>query len=119
MRRRSLAKAGSGPEDHFGLLEKIQPSEVFLCPIGLVTNHPLEKAKPKGLAWAVESNCDPSSIRMAEALVAPSAISQGKSVLIKRIDNLAGGYAAEAAPGHCHQLNGDCHSVIRRNVNFF
>ena len=58
-----------------GYSEELKTSEVFFCPTGLVTNHPLKQAKREGLTWAVEGDRYPSSFMMAEALMPPSAIS--------------------------------------------
>ena len=87
--------------------------------MGLVTNHPLEKVNSEGLPWAVERNRYPSSIMVAEPLVAPSARSQRKTVSIKYIDDLACRFAAKAVPRNRHLLDGDCYPGLRRDDYFF
>ena len=71
------------------------------------------------LPWTVKSNRHPSSVRMVEALMAPSAIPQIKSIPIQCTDNFTSGYAAKGAPGDRHGLNGYCHSGLRGNNDFF
>ncbi len=88
-------------------LQEAKPSQVFICPLGLVLDHPPKYIHREGLPWAVKSYRHPSSIGVTVSLVTPCLASEKETVSVECIDNFTSCYAPEISPGDRHRLDGD------------